>query len=620
MANGKPKRAKFQELNMPSGRDAFVSKKLARMSLAEKVGQCLTFTWRGTMLTPSGIEQITRLHCGGLCLEPYALETCKNLYWGNSQLDQNFKKPNGYFAISNTYFSGSTFGISITPEEYTKALNELQKIALNRSSGIPLHMTIDFEGDFKNDYMAGGIRQFPPPMGMAAIGDVKLTYKIGLTIAKQLTAIGITQMYSPVCDVNINPSNPEIGIRSFSDDPETCAQHAVALLKGFQDGGLAATAKHFPGRGDSVTDAHDVLEVIRASKQRMQKVELPPFKAAIAAGVKAIMTGHSIYPSYDDKFPTTLSQKILTGLLRNELGFEGVIVSDAIGMAAILKKWPLPQACAMAIKAGVDTILLKADDESRSQCFFGIKQAVEKGEISEDRLNEAVTHLLKMKYDQGLFESAGKMDPERTRTITTSKEIIDFSWEVAKKAQIIMRDDHKMLPLDPNKKILVIEQRIPYEFVGKDPYHHTHMFCEQMVKNSVNLILADTEFSAFEDEIKECLKLAKQADLVVMTNYYARIVKTGNNQLLVKKLKQAGHKVIVVTNSPYIEGTTREADAVVCNFSATPDSIRVSADLLFGKIKPSPSTKLPVKLGNQQAVAEKKLKAQKKHPLKLSYC
>lgn len=605
---------------MSKGSDAFVSKKLASMSLEEKVGQCLTFTWRGTMLTPSGIEQVTRLYCGGLCLEPYALETCKNLYWGNSQIDQNFKKPKDYFTTSNTYFAGKTFGISITPEDYTEKLNQLQTIAMNRPSGIPLHLTIDFEGDFKNDYMSGGIRQFPGPMGMAAIGDTKLTYKIGLTIARQLSAMGVTQMYSPVCDVNINPKNPEIGVRSFSDDPETCARHAIALLKGFQDGNIAATAKHFPGRGDSVTDAHDVLEVIKASKQRMQEVELYPFKAVIAAGVKAIMTGHSIYPAYDDKFPTTLSEKIITGLLRNQLGFEGVIVSDAIGMAAILKKWPLPQACAMAIKAGVDTILLKADDESRSQCFFGVKQAVEKGEISENRLNEAVTRLLKMKYEQGLFETAGKMDPEKTKAITRNKEIVDFSWDIAKKALIIMRDDKKMLPLNPKQKILVIEQRIPYEFVGKDPYNHTHMFCEQMVKNSENLILVDTEFSAFEDEIKECLELAKQADLVVMTNYYARIVKSGNNQLLAKKLKQAGHKVVVVTNNPYIEGTTKEADVVVCNFSGTPDSIRASADLLFGKIKPSLSTKLPIKLSDQQEIPEKKLQARKKHPLNLSYC
>jgi beta-N-acetylhexosaminidase len=481
-------------------------------------------------------------------------------------------------------------------------------------------MTIDFEGDFKNDYMAGGIRQFPPPMGMAAIGDTKLTYKIGLTIARQLSNIGVTQMYSPVCDVNINPKNPEIGIRSFSDDPETCAKHAVALLKGFQDGNIAATAKHFPGRGDSFTDAHDVLEVIKASKKRMQEVELYPFKAAIDAGVKAIMTGHSVYPAYDDKYPTTLSEKILTGLLREELGFNGVIVSDAIGMAAILKKWPLPQACAMAIKAGCDTILLKADDESRSQCFFGVLEAVREGFLSEERLNEAVMHLLNMKYDQGLFETAGKKDPKKAQDYALSKPVIDFSWDVAKKALIIMRDNKKMLPLNPENKMLVIEQRIPYEFCGKDPYMHQHMFCDAMAEHSTNLILVDTEFSAFDEEIKECLELAKQADIVVMTNYYARIVKSGNNQLLVKKLKAAGKKVVVVTNYPYIEGTTKEADAVVCNFSGTPDSIKAAVDLLFGKIKPCRSTKLPIKLGSQKSFAIKKPAKKKGLPLKLSYC
>jgi beta-N-acetylhexosaminidase len=601
-------------------KDLFISKKLAKMSLEEKIGQLLTFTWRGTVFTPSGIEQVTKLYCGGLCLEPYAVETCKNLYWGNSQIDQNFKKPDDYFTISNTYFSGSNFGISITPEEYTERLKRWQEIAMKRPSGIPLHITIDFEGDFKNDYMSGGIRQFPGPMGMTAIDDTKITYKIGETIGKMLSAMGVTQMYSPVCDVNINPKNPEIGVRSFGDDPEVCAKHAVALIKGFQDNGIAATAKHFPGRGDSATDAHDVLDVIRADKKRMHEVELVPFKAAIDAGVKAIMTGHSVYPAYDDKYPTTLSERILTGLLREELGFEGVIVSDAIGMAAILKQWPLPLACAMAIKAGVDTILLKADDESRSQCFFGIKEGVRKGELSMERIDDAVTRLLKMKYDQNLFETAKKIDPKKTYKITTDKKVIDFSWDVAKKAQIIMRDDKKLLPLKKEQKILVIEQRIPYEFVGKDPYMHTHMFCERMVDHSTNLILTDTEFSAFEDEIKECLELAKQVDLVVMTNYYARIVKSGNNQLLVKELKKAGHKVVVVTNSPYIAGTTKEADAVVCNFSATPDSIRASADLLFGKFKPCPKTKVPVKLSGEEDIQEEKLKAPEKHPLNLSYC
>jgi len=599
-------------------RDAFVSKKLAKMTLEEKVGQLLTFTRRGAMLTPSGIEQITKLQCGGLCLEPYAVETCKNLYWGNSQIDKTFKKPAGYFTISNTYFAGKNFGISITPEDYTKDLNKLQKIAMARPSGIPLHMTIDFEGDFKNDYMAGGIRQFPPPMGMAAIGDPKLTYKINNVIAKQLSNIGVTQMYSPVCDVNINPKNPEIGVRSFGDDPEVCAKHAVAFIQGLQDGGIAATAKHFPGRGDSGTDAHDVLDIIRADKKRMQEVELVPFKAAIAAGVKAIMTGHSVYPAYDDKYPTTISVKLLTGLLREELGFDGVIVSDAIGMAAILKQWPLPTACAMAIKAGCDTILLKADDESRSQCFFGIKQAVENGEISEERLNEAVTHLLRMKYDQGLFETAGKKDPKKAQDYALSKPVVDFCWDVSKKALMVLRDDKKMLPLSTTEKTLVIEQRIPYEFCGKDPYMHQHMFCEDMVAHNQNLILVDTDFAANEEELNECLELAKQVDLVVMTNYYARIVKTGNNRLLVKKLKEMGKKVVVVTNFPYVEGTTVEADAVICNFSGTPDSIKAAVELMYGKIKQNPKTKLPVKLEGQKESAVKA--PPKKAPVGLSYC
>jgi beta-N-acetylhexosaminidase len=273
-------------------------------------------------------------------------------------------------------------------------------------------------------------------------------------------------------------------------------------------------------------------------------------------------------------------------------------------MAAILKKWPLPQACAMAIKAGVDTILLKADDESRSQCLFGIKQAVENGELPEERVNDAVRRLLNRKYDQGLFDKAGKMDPKETTAIVRSKENRDFSWEIAHKALLVVRDDKKLLPLSKDKKILVIEQTIPYEFLGKDMYSHPHMFCEQMTKHSTNLILDDAGFHAEEDEVEEALRLAKNADLVVMTNYYARIEKRGNNTHMVKALKKAGHDVVVVTNFPYRKGTTTVADAVVCNFSGTPDSIRASADLLFGTIKPYPTTKMPIDLSAEAGLPE----------------
>jgi beta-N-acetylhexosaminidase len=590
---------------MSKDRDAFVSQKLANMTLAEKCGQVLTFTWRGAYLTPSGVEQITRLHAGGVCLEPYALETCKNLYWGRSQVDPNFKKPKDYFDIAHTYFDDRSFGVSVTPEELTVALNRLQEIALARPSGIPLHVTIDMEGDFKNDFTSGHVVQFPPPMGMTAIGDVDLAYKVANTLGQQMAAMGVTQFYHPVCDVNINPLNPEIGVRSFGDDPRVCARYVAATVRGYQDAGVTATVKHFAGRGDSATDAHDVLDVCRGDEKRMREVELVTFQAGIDAGARALMTAHTIFPAFDKEYPATLSRKILTDLLRGEMGFDGVIVSDAIGMAAILKKWPLPQACAMAIKAGVDTILLKADDESRAQCFFGIKSAVERGELSEERLTDACRRLLCMKYDQGLFEKAGKMDPARTRAHVWSTEVQGFSREVAHKALLVVRDDKKLLPLSKDKKILVIEQCIPYSFLGKDLYSHPHMFCEQMAKHSINLILDDTAFHAADEDVEEALRLAKEADLVVMTNYYARIEKRGNNQHLAKALKDAGHTVVVVTNFPYLRGTTREADAVVCNFSGSPDSIRIAADLLFGAVEPYPTTKMPIDLS-----AEKDLPAQ----------
>jgi beta-N-acetylhexosaminidase len=589
---------------MSKERDDFVAAKIAKMSLLEKCGQLLTFTWRGAIPTPSGIEQITKLHAGGLCLEPYALETCKNLYWGRSQIDPNFKAPDDYFDIAHTWFDSRGFGVSVTPEELTEALNTLQKLAMDRPSGVPLHITIDMEGDFKNDYSAGGVLQFPPPMGITAIGDVDLAYKLANLMARQCKAMGITQFYHPVCDVNINPLNPEIGVRSFGDDVKVISKFIDATVRGYEDAGIIATIKHFAGRGDSATDAHDVLDRCRGDKKRMQEVELAAFQAGVDAGASALMTAHTIYPAYDEEYPATLSKKILTDLLRGEMGFNGIIVSDAIGMAAILKKWPLPQACAMAVKAGVDHILLKADDESRSQCLFGLKMAVENGDLPEERVDDACRRLLNKKYDQGLFEKAGKMDPKETTAIVRDKINIDFSWEVAHKALLVVRDDKNLLPLSKDKKILVVEQLMPYEFLGKDMYSHQHMFCEQMTRHSTNLILDDAGFHAEEDEVEEALRLAEEADMVVMTNYYARIEKRGNNTHLVRALKAAGKDVVVVTNFPYRRGTTTEADAVICNFSGTPDSIRASADLLFGTIKPYPTTKMPIDLSAEENLPE----------------
>jgi beta-N-acetylhexosaminidase len=208
------------------------------------------------------------------------------------------------------------------------------------------------------------------------------------------------------------------------------------------------------------------------------------------------------------------------------------------------------------------------------------------------------------------------MDPKKTTAIVRSKENIGFSWEVAHKALLVVRDDKKLLPLKKDKKILVVEQAIPYSFLGKDLYSHPHMFCEQMSKHSFNLILDDTGFHASDEEVEEALELAKEADMVVMTNYFARIEKRGNNSHLVKALKAAGKTVVVVTNFPYRKGTTSEADAVVCNFSGSPDSIRAAADLLFGLLKPCPTTKMPIDLSAEKNLPDQAPAAAPKKPAK----
>ena len=299
------------------------------------------------------------------------------------------------------------------------------------------------------------------------------------------------------------------------------------------------------------------------------------------------------------------------------MGFKGVIVSDAIGMAAILKKWPLPQACAMAIKAGVDTILLKADDESRSQCFFGIKSAVERGELSEERLNDAVRRLLCMKYDQGLFEKAGKMDPEKTTAIVRSKEVHGLlagkwrtrpSWWCATTRSCCpsARTRRSWSSSSSSRTPSWARISTAIRTCSASRWPSTRSTSSWMTPG----------FHATDEEVEEALKLAKEADLVVMTNYYARIEKRGNNQHLVKALKAAGHTVVVVTNFPYLKGTTKEADAVVCNFSGSPDSIRVAADLLFGAVKPCPTTKMPIDLSAEKNLPVQEPAAPPKKPAK----
>ena len=559
---------------------------LSRMTLDEKIGQCLTFSWRGSLITPSVVETITRLHAGGLRVEPYSTESARSGYYGQGGKQKNWRPPRGYFKVAETLFRSAYPGFCIPADEYARRLNRLKEIAMNRPSGVPLHVTTDYEGDFSHDFPFDGIHMFPANMAIRAAGGPSLAYKVGLAIARQLSSIGIHMMHSPVCDVNINPRNPEINIRAFSDDPEVFCRYAVQLMKGIEAGGVIATAKHFPGRGDSDVDAHDELPVLRASRRRIHRVELAPYRALIRAGLRAVMSAHNAYAALDPaEVPATVSPEILTDLLRGELGFDGVLTTDAMGMGAIVQRWGVPVASAMALRAGADLVLLKFDGELRSQTFFEIKRWVNSGRLTEDALDTHVRRVLRMKLRQGLFAAGGCVKPARATRTLGDPAILKLSRDVARGAVAILRDRKKLLPLKPAQKALVVEQVIREDFVPGDAHYHIHTFNEAMLEHSRNVINTDTHFRATREEQREILRLLDEVDVVVMTNYFWRVWPE-NNTPLVQAIAQRRKPLVVVTNNPYPMAATPEAGTIVCTYGVTPESLRAAAAVVCGKRKP----------------------------------
>ena len=317
---------------------ADVDRLVGQMTLDEKVGQCMTLGFYGTVITNEVVDWIERLHCGGLRLTPHV---------NTSDSRDLVRRLAPYH----------------TPAQYAEVLNDLQRIAAGRRLGLPLHMVTDQEGDLSVDYLHGGVNLFPSQMGLAVTGSPALTRKCARAVAQQLRAVGIHMVHSPVLDVNINPRNPEIGCRSFSDSPDRCARYGEAFMWGLTDGGVIATGKHFPGRGDSDVDAHHVLPVCAAPRERLDAVELYPYRHLIARGLPAVMTAHNAYPALDESgLPASISRRIVTGLLREALGFDGVVTTDAMSMGGLRAICSTPEGCARAIAAGNDLVLVR--DES----------------------------------------------------------------------------------------------------------------------------------------------------------------------------------------------------------------------------------------------------------------
>lgn len=326
------------------------------------------------------------------------------------------------------------------PYQVRQLTNALQQAA--RASGQPpLLICADQEGGQLNA-LGPALTPFPGNMALGAAGDTNLAYRAGLAIGRECAALGINANYAPCCDVNSNPQNPVIGIRSFGENPKKVAELAAAMATGIQDAGVASAAKHFPGHGDTIADSHHGVPVVDHDEKRLWDVELQPFITAVRAGVKMVMTAHVGVPVLNDGrvIPATLSPAILQGLLRRRLSFPGVIVSDAMDMAAITQGAGMAGDVIRATEAGVDMLLLTNDLDALDMAYNALIHSLETGRISTATMTDSVQRILALK--QWL---AAQEQPDLS--VIRCFEHCQLAQEIANRAVTLVRDDAGLLPL-----------------------------------------------------------------------------------------------------------------------------------------------------------------------------
>ncbi|HJQ10874.1 MAG TPA: glycoside hydrolase family 3 protein [Gemmatimonadaceae bacterium] len=409
------------------------------------------------------------------------------------------------------------FTISVgSPIEVAAKLNALQAM-----SKVPLLVGADLEagagfrargGYFvPNAIDLGGAVVFPPEMALGATRDTALAYEQGRLTAEEGRALGIHIAYAPVLDVNNNPANPVINTRSYSEDPELAARMGVAFIRGLQDHGMIATGKHFPGHGDTGVNSHLALPVVTVSRSRLDTVELVPFRAAVNSGVGAIMSFHGAMPALDSSgVPGTLSPKVVTGLLRGEMGFRGIIISDAMDMRGVLDQFGADEAAERAIAAGIDVLIQPLDV---SKTIDAVIAGINEGRYSEARVDSSVRRVLETKRKLGLAQRK-LVDLNALRFSVGDSANVQVARQVAEKSITLVRDSLRQIPLrDSTKTVLSITIARRADLSAGNAFN---------AELRTRLPKLRTEFSSTEDaslNYPRLLAAADSADVVIVGSY-----------------------------------------------------------------------------------------------------
>ncbi len=419
----------------------------------------------------------------------------------------------------------------------------------------------------------------PGNMAIGATRSNDLSFKAGEVLGRELAALGINVNYAPCADVNINPHNPVVGVRSFGEEPVLVGELAAAMIKGIQSQGVAATVKHFPGHGDTASDSHHGLGVVPHSMGRLQAVELVPFRSAIRADVKLVMTAHLGIQALDgpDAPPATLSPTVINGLLRRDLGYEGVIVTDAMDMRAIQQGELLREDALRAAQAGADLLLITSDSQDHTRAFEALVWGAHTGAISTNHLQASVDRIHRLKN----WIAQNGTSPDLS--VLQSVEHMQIADEIAEKSITLVRDEGRLLPirLGEDKRIVVVIPT-PQDLTPADTSSYIRpKLAESIREYHMRTDEINIHFAPEDQEIASVLEQIHTYDLIVLgtINAYTEEKQAG----FIRKVLQIGKPVVVIAmRLPYDLAAFPDASTFICTYSILEPSMRAVAKAIFG--------------------------------------
>ena len=535
---------------LSSAAKAWVESTLRKMTVDEKIGQLLFTTYHGSFTASDAPAYAQLLH------------HVKDLHVG------------GFIVITH----GSPLGI-VKSQAYPTAVlaNQMQA-----QSKLPLLIGADFERGTAMRLDEG--TSFPTAMAVAAAGNPHDAYTMGRITALEARAVGVHWIYAPDADVNNNPGNPIINTRSFGEDSARVSQFVGEFVRGVQENGGLATAKHFPGHGDTAADSHIDLPVISAGRDRLENLELVPFRAAIAAGAGSVMTGHLSVPALepDPNTPATLSHNILTDLLRKQLAFQGLIVTDAMDMGGITVRFSPGEAAVRAVVAGADCLLMPPVADA---AFEALQAAVKSGRISRERLDESVRRILQAKARLGLQQN------RRVDVNAINQKFGSAAWQkeaqdISDRGVTLLRDAQHQLPLDgtkPSRALLLAFYADPEPYPGEDLERELRSRFD-----SVTTLRADTRFvnaGILKLPPPDSYDVAIVAFFVRVSDRKGNVDVPPEQAALAEQVYKTGKPVITIGfGSPYLIERFPQAETWLAAFGISDVAQISAARALFGEI------------------------------------